>query len=54
MACPNCRHEGLVTIGMSLGGSCVTFHCCSVCERRWWSHGDDQVTLDEVLRLAAA
>jgi transposase-like protein len=54
MTCPTCRSTDLVEIGLRLRDDVVTMHSCSVCERRWWDKGGQQVSLPSVLRLVAA
>lgn len=55
-ACPNCRSNDLVSVGMTLPKGPVLFAHCRACEHRWWTDAEEvaTLTLPDVLERAAA
>ena len=50
VACPHCAHLCTVIRLTPTGDErSLTLHSCHFCEHRWWTRGDDSVTLRDVL-----
>lgn len=50
MECPVCKTQDVIEINHRLPhGSEISFFSCSRCEEKWWMHGDEDLTLEEVL-----
>ncbi|HEX2850153.1 MAG TPA: hypothetical protein VHN98_06360 [Acidimicrobiales bacterium] len=53
MACPKCRANHLVEIGVNVSGRSVKLHSCSRCDTRWWDDERGEVVgLREIIDLA--
>jgi len=51
--CPHCDSSRLMRITMTLtDGSVVDFASCLRCERRTWTHGDNDLSVGDVLERA--
>ena len=54
MPCITCRTSKVVSIAVNVGGTKVTMHSCSTCDRRFWERDGEGIALDRVLSLAGA
>ncbi len=54
MRCPHCGGEDCVRIHIDLEDEQeLRFYSCRRCEKRWWEHGGEPITLDEALELTS-
>ncbi len=54
ITCPHCGGEDNIQIEIHLKDEeTVKFYSCRLCESKWWERDGGNITLDEVLTLAA-
>ena len=54
LVCPNCGSKEVININLAMEqGERVAFYSCHRCEKRWWHKDGENVSLPNVLELAA-